>query len=157
MNISHYPSLELCKKLTEAGFPETELWIFDTRKSWKSHNCPYINEYDERKFIPFWNIEIGDWELEITNFKDNPSEWYNESSPLVCPSVMELLDRIKLNEKYTIDIDKNWEVYSVMIFANKIDELTKNCPIFSWTLPNALAEMWLWLKENNYLPDESTN
>ncbi len=30
MNISHYPSLELCKKLTEAGFPDTEMGYFTT-------------------------------------------------------------------------------------------------------------------------------
>ena len=45
MNPLHYPSLEFCRKLTEAGFPETEL------------------EYTE--FIPIWNFE----ETEIVDFK----------------------------------------------------------------------------------------
>lgn len=39
MNTSHYPSLELCKKLRDIGFPKTEYALFDTRKSWKEYNC----------------------------------------------------------------------------------------------------------------------
>ena len=31
MNASHYPSLELCKNLTEAGFPATEMYIGEYR------------------------------------------------------------------------------------------------------------------------------
>ena len=146
MNTNHYPNLELCRKLTEAGFPETQLWIFDTRKSWKKYNCPYVSEYEEPKFIPFWNIKIWESELEITDFKNNPSAGYNESLPLVCPSVMELLDvfpteinwfalKIRQPRKYTVEYSCN----SDKIFSSV------------WTLPNALAEMWLLLKENNYL------
>ena len=151
----HYPSLELCKKLTEAGFPETQLWIFDTRKSWKKYNCPYVSEYEEPKFIPFWNIKIWESELEITDFKNNPSAWYNESLPLVCPSIMELLDEIPSSihiwhSEFTLYISP----YSITYYPNQL--WWWDVPVFAsilswWTYQNALAEMWLWLKENNYL------
>ncbi len=152
MTSLHYPSLELCKKLTEAGFPETQLWIFDTRKSWKKYNCPYVSEYEEPKFIPFWNIKIWESELEITDFKNNPSAWYNESLPLVCPSVMELLDEIPKDIKWCwATIVKNYSGWYVRFEW-------EYAPMWmAWdrwqcdSLPNALAEMWLWLKENNYL------
>jgi hypothetical protein len=151
MNTSHYPSLELCRKLTEAGFPETQLWIFDTRKSWKKYNCPYVSEYEEPKFIPFWNIKIWESELEITDFKNNPSAGYNESLPLVCPSVMELLDEMPHyittdQNEYELNIRMNWDSILVMYVA-----WMGMVSHFYWTLPNALAEMWIWLKENNYL------
>ncbi len=147
MNTNHYPNLELCRKLTEAGFPETQLWIFDTRKSWKKYNCPYVSEYEEPKFIPFWNIKIWESELEITDFKNNPSAGYNESLPLVCPSVMELLDEIKIPIAMTKRTD--W-TYNISI-NNPYIRVKMNGKRIEWTLPNALAEMWLWLKENNYL------
>ena len=53
MITEHFPSLELCKKLTEAGFPETENGYFTTccpseiAKYLKNHQvyvCPSIAE-----------------------------------------------------------------------------------------------------------------
>ena len=126
MNPLHYPSLELCKKLTLAGFPDTEM------------------EYTE--FTPIWNFE----ETEIVDFKkwDWHIMWadFTEWSWYRCPSVMELLDeipaeinwfalKIRQPRKYTVEYSCN----SDKIFSSV------------WTLPNALAEMYLWLKENKYI------
>ena len=116
MNTSHYPSLGLCNKLTEAGFPTTELWI-----QW---NC--------------WN-----WSHKY---------YRNKRTDFVCPSVMELLDEMPdyiIDDRYTLSINYMlmWEIWYTPIYGE--DKLLKH---FEWDiLVNALAEMWLWLKENNYL------
>ena len=108
MNSTHYPSLELCKKLTEDGFPETYLsmisWVIQEKRGVSS------------------------------------IEYFQGVVPLVCPSVMELLD--ELPTFVAIEKEDNW-TYSCYKF-----DFT---PSYNWALPNALAEMWLWLKENNYL------
>jgi hypothetical protein len=110
MNTTHYPSLELCKRLTCNWFPETEKWEY----------YPDIDTYLEK------------------------------------PSIAELLDElptsIKEWWKYLLGINWVWTDkrqfnvrYETVYWSNKIwfqDE----------SLPNALTEMWLWLKENNYLP-----
>lgn len=115
MNTSHFPSLELCKKLTEFDFPKTEESI----------------------------------ELDFT------------SSPrfLKMPSVMELLDEMP---PYIYQWDfEEWDTFDFSIF--KMENKRYMCryqfddeyyleEFYQETLPNALAEMWLWLKENNYLP-----
>ena len=105
MNPLHYPSIELCKKLTEAGFPETEY---------------------------------------------KPTQYLNsEFNEYVCPSVMELLDEMP---KYV-----KWIPLQVDYWTGQWTYCTHCYVKYSWLnytwldLPNALAEMWLWLKENNYL------
>ena len=66
------------------------------------------------------------------------------------PSVMELLDEmpIIINDDKQLYLVKHEDLnYSVKYWS-------KNWGSDFWTfntLPNALAEMWLWLKENNYL------
>ena len=129
MNPLHYPSLELCKKLTEAWFPET-------------------------KYFWWWNHDTCKYDI---------MESYCEDYQWVCPSVMELLDEmpkeIFLNElKYSLTIlsDNNWKyagrdyVTQYWVRYETIHlKILKN--IHWWNLPNALSEMWLWLKENNYL------
>ncbi len=123
MTSLHYPSLELCKKLTEAGFPRTEY---------------QYEQNNNKRSQAFWDIKFwNNW----YSYTDN--NWLLEA---VCPSVMELLDvfpteinwfalKIRQPRKYTVEYSCN----SDKIFSSV------------WTLPNALAEMWLWLKENNYL------
>lgn len=109
MNSSHYPNIELCRKLTEAGFPEETSCHF-------RRNNSYIYEHT------FW-------------------PWNDES--YVCPSVMELLDEMPKR----IQI-KNWWLY----YYVSIDDVE-----YPWldydeeNLPNALAEMYLFLKENWYI------
>ena len=123
MNASHYPSLELCKNLTEAGFPATEM---------------YIGEYRHTQLNKEFEVTIRDscyaWDYETFR-----NVWF-------CPSVMELLDAIPTELEYEngtlsylwMSIDR-WVWYN---WFHIVDY---------WTLPNALAEMWLWLKENKYL------
>jgi len=116
MKQEHYPSFELCKKLTEAWFRWTERIIND------------------------------DWKFD-----------YPDCDAFACPSVMELLD--ELPER----IDK-WQYY--YLFTEWLKDVTiyywyntefdwveiLEWTLITWLLPNALAEMWLWCKENNYLP-----
>lgn len=138
MNPIHYPSLELCKKLTEIGFPTT----FQHR--W------------ENESTVIWCWEIPEW-------------FY------VSPSVMEMLDVMPKEIPYTIKVSRvevpvhrnlvigkntlsGWYyckyVYGTMygrLTDNKIVQFMNTAKHINWTLPNALAEMILWLVENNYI------
>ncbi len=123
----HYPSLELCKKLTEAGFPE------ETSCHFRKNN----SDIYEHTFWP----------------------WNDES--YVCPSVMELLDEmpnwitVKYKDwdvwNYKLEIGRQWTSESIEAYYAHYVELNWAYVFCLGTLPNALAEMWLWLKENNYL------
>lgn len=137
MNPSHYPSLELCKKLTENWFPETEM------------------EYTE--FYPIWNFE----EKEIVDFK----KWdfhimgsdFSEWSWYKCPSIAELLDELPDDKIYKDKYSIYWlEIYkNIVQYANHSTDIDAEPIIlqrYEWTIPNALAEIWLWLKENDLLP-----
>jgi len=111
LNTSHYPSLELCKKLTELGFPETE---------------------KHKQYL---------W---VGNFK--------------CPSIAELLDEIPENILWIewimwhFKMTKIWSCYAAFISQTEdwpvLDEY-----IWFWdgNIPNALAEMYVWCVENNYI------
>jgi hypothetical protein len=115
MNPSHYPSLELCKRLTETWFPKTEKII-------------EINQNEYPKTM--WNI------------------WVN---CYYSPNIAELLDELPWEiEGCYLSIVKQFDwCYDISYQELFVSwELHKTL----WTLPNALAEMWLWLKENNYLP-----
>lgn len=116
MNSSHYPSLELCKKLTEIGFPISE------------------------KFWQYWKICDAFHDCMI----------HSEAS--VCPSVMEVLDVMPTIWWDTPKIVKNYLWWYVAY------EWENHEIIWAWwnkwqcdNLPNALAEMILWLHENNYI------
>lgn len=131
MNTLHYPSLELCKKLTEISFPKTENYIDD---KW------YISDFKET---------------------------------YVCPSVMEMLDVIPenlfLKEKKTDEFYPYYPLYITYSDSGKKVEyrsivysyrdsvkmdcmLQNHCLVkFEDKLPNALAEMVLWLNENKYI------
>ena len=109
MNQNHYPSLELCKKLTEMGFPKTE----------KCYNDAEIR---------------------------NDIEYTRDAEYNVCPSIAELLDELK-EKVICIESIQDW-VYEVSV---QIPVLNRYESDFQWTLPNALASMYIWLKDNNYL------
>ena len=113
MNNNHYPSLELCKKLKEIGFPETEHSF--NHRAWPEH-CYWL---------------IVDCEI--------------------MPSVMEMLD--VMPELLHLWPWKN-NIPLRIYWKNCVSyHETFNAPIkeFKNTLPNALAEMILWLVENNHL------
>lgn len=120
MNSSHYPSLELCKKLTEEGFPEAT-------------SCHFRRNNSDIYEHTFW-------------------PWDDES--YVCPSVMELLDEMpKLIHYWWIHyLTINWEWTGNWYFNCRYKPTYWEGKMFhNEAIPNALAEMWLWLKENNYL------
>ena len=79
----------LSKRLSEIGFKtEYDYAYFDTRKFWKSYNCPPTKfEYADSQFVPFYRIKEGDPDLELVNVKEhgpdyNPSYGYNDSKPI---------------------------------------------------------------------------
>lgn len=118
MNPLHYPSLEPCKKLTEAGFPDTEL----SNGSWWIDSIPYST--------------YAKWETTRT----------------VCPSVMELIDKLP-----TKHYDQDAELSLHMLRDNICRVWYMHMWWYIWmyfhgTVPNALTEMWLYLKNNNSLP-----
>lgn len=128
MNAKHFPDLELCKKLDAHSFPETYARM--ETSDWNRHKI--------------WDIVI--WE---------DTHWWW----LICPSVMELLDEMprnlqkmdwsvaKTHIKYTLGLHDTSEVYRIYYASyNKTLIYIQNR-----SLPNALAEMYLFLKENWYI------
>lgn len=65
MNTSHYPSLELCERLTEAGFKETEFLYAECQIIGNTRNPMITNK-----------------------------AWSNDWIYFRCPSIAELLDEI---------------------------------------------------------------
>lgn len=83
--MNKYTSLELSKKLYEAGFEkETESYYVDTRKHWKDRNCD-VDCVGNRTFVPFKNLAEWDSDLDIyyPEFHYSlPNKAYNDSKPL---------------------------------------------------------------------------
>lgn len=177
MKTNHYPSLENCKKLTENWFQNTENsictacnwdWIETcnnpdhsffslVNSSWRCGNesrCPCC-WYDENH--------------KIKNSKCPNCLWYWISKDIesmriydetyVCPSIAELLYELPkqfVHETHwfrrAFEFQIWWnnyvDKYSVQYycFINR-ETLINKCD----NLPNALASMWLWLKENDLL------
>ena len=140
MKNAHYPSLELCKKLTKIGFPYTE------------------KNFIRAESAPLTIVEIygeEDW-MVITN-ANFPKDWINYK----CPSVMEMLDIMpkvinvgKL--PYTLNImtggkDTDYGIqYLNYSYADTHTYCLSDLTTIFWTIPNALASMVLWLHENKY-------
>lgn len=116
MNTAHYPSLELCKKLTEIGFPSTEVdmeidWIIEWNWNWWELRCPNTMEMIDT--LP--SSVVKDWE----------------------PSL------------YHLSLGKDYVKYSVLYYED--EEFLVS---FGWALPDSLASMYIWLHENNLLPNK---
>lgn len=137
----HYPSLELCKKLTEIGFPITELeFHWGGRYTWK---IVQDEEWDDIEELVV-EYQIGEVRTNFTDYK---------FPALVCPSVMEMIEVMPA----TIFVEWAYRMY-----IHKCDDWT-HCIEFIdtdgnsivekiyWTLPNILAEMIICLKEKNHL------
>ena len=128
----HYPSLELCKRLTCRWFPETEKWEYFTD----------IDTYLEKPSI----AELLDELPKVIEAYG----WFALLSILYCyPNgekvsiIYKFLSPVKIPTIYTKD---DWTEYA------KMDKNTTLHCLQEDTLPDALAEMWIWLKENNLLP-----
>lgn len=168
MNPLYYPSLGLCNKLTEDGFGKTEkcfcpncFWtwkeccnnpdhsFFDMCRAWwvwDAYGCPCCGW----KIVMKWECDFcKSWIINSDEF-DDMEKLFDDTTIIFCPSVMELLDEmpIIINDDKQLYLVKHEDLnYSVKYWS-------KNWGSDFWTfntLPNALAEMWLWLKEYNYL------
>ena len=128
MNTSHYPSLELCKKLTDLGFPMNKLIYHIT--NWWSLIC---------------NMDV----YKLTNQKPPIG-----GVEYVCPSISELLDEMPLSIQWCVlTIVRNIhdkDIYYQVSYEHINDGIIF-LNILKETLPDALALIWIWLKENNYL------
>ena len=134
MNTSHYPSLELCKKLSANSFPKT------------TEEVMVYKQLSE----DFWS-HIEPRYMQHTN---------GSTSRIVCPSVMELLDempgsipdwRNRAFSIWTLVMWKFWWFWWVQYWEWVEEWQTKKYCESKESLPNALAEMWLWLKENKFI------
>ena len=83
MKIEHYPSLELCRNLTEAGFPETEKFMdykWNIYSEWEIYHisvCPSIAElldelpqYIDKHCLTINAVGDGRSDVEYFNFND---------------------------------------------------------------------------------------
>lgn len=131
MNTSHYPSLELCKKLSKIGFS-----IPSRKFGYSPHS----------ELAWFWTTK-GGWYSQLMDCGE--LEWYKR---YVCPSVMEMLDVIpsyilwKDQCGYILMLQKDFVCY-----FREEGRSSKYYRQKEWTLANSLAEMILWLHENNYI------
>ena len=139
MNTSHYPTLELCKKLAKIGFPETDK-IY-SRSVWR-----YLTWPEAWQWFPF-------------SIKRRPRQWdiitCDCKEEYLCPSVMEMLDVIP----EFIDEYKRSPSFSMWTYWCRYRSYAPEDPEVQWkqidfyedTLPNALANMILWLHENKFI------
>lgn len=129
---THFPSLELCKKLTEIRFPDTE----KIYSRWMGREI-------------FWpNAWMNTEEFRI---KRNPLPWDivtdNCKEEYPCPSVMELIDQMPW--------EVNWFYLNIDCLLPYVSYKDTYWVELIWfedaTIPNALVSMTLWLHENKYI------
>lgn len=121
-------SLELARKLKDAGFPqETEFYWIETTQGWRVIRNP--PEFIKEKMVPDiiaapLASEIGErlpWVITVDNF-----QW-----------VLVLMKRA----------DGTWGI----LYERSTDGTSLGGSWFIDNDANAKAKMWLWLKENSYL------
>lgn len=118
-NPLHYPSLELCKKLTEIGFPDVWrcIWstgnIYDTpykcnpeRGDLRFYVCPSVMDM----------IDIIPKHIENTNEEDDDNFWSNNHL------------RIK------------WEEDAFLVYYTPTNSYNEYLELTLWSLPDALAK-----------------
>lgn len=137
-NSAHYPSLNLCKELTEIWFPVTEKYL---------------------EALPNWTINTIN---DTISTKLSTDEYFPEYR---CPSIGEMLDLMPS------EVGVKWVQYSLTVTKSKVleDELWVSaytvayCSL-SWPddyiffeqmsmkmLPDALAQMLLWLHQEGHI------
>lgn len=135
MNLTHVTSLEMSKKLVENGWTkETEfLWVVHKEVAEPDYaNCIHLSPADSeiRDYYP-----VESWEY----FK----------APLATEILEELPEHLEKVEflsisKITIGLE---QVFRVTYEENEFISLDKT----SDSLPNALAEMWIYLKQKGLI------
>ena len=108
-------------------------------------NCKRLTEMWFPYTEQYWSSNL----LEV--YKISEWFWFSYDWEYVCPSIAELLDempkRITVDKKFFyLEIRGDMVVYCW--FTGQDANFTK---VTIYPLPNALAETWIWLKENNYI------
>ena len=114
-------SLELSKKLYDNGCRlESEMCYVDTRKSWKSYNCPPPSAFETHKFTAFWDLDENSSECEfVKNEKPFPSEGYNESAPLPSFDILNEICCKYKREFFGEDFQEHTEIILAMLQLNE--------------------------------------
>lgn len=158
MNSQHYPSLELCKKLPK-DICNSWFWYAECQWLWVQHDPVFISKEE------FYSTTKSKW-----------NEWIDLNWIFIeCPSIAEMLDFMPKEIPFSVNIHgvdipvwrnlvigKNtteWWFYCKYVYGTMHGKLSDNQIIYdmnteihkNWTLPNALAEMILWLHDNKYL------
>ena len=145
------PSLELCKKLKEIGYPQDTdgyLWT-NARKVWLCGESWEITEdfylSDEKPYYPLGGIPSTDW------WKQKRDEWFSRLILYKAPTVRELFDMlpgfIKIKEAVAFLIIDKDEAF----FSYTHNNISDGSPYFDGKLSDRLAKMLIWLKQHGYI------
>ena len=121
METSHLPSYENCQKLKEIWFPQEGYYWYETESK----------TIDDKKGME-WQNRACEW-----------LEW------VYAPSVMEMIDIMPMEDIIITNEECTFENWCDFVITFRWDWFTyeeKN-----EDLPNALAEMIIWLHENNFI------
>lgn len=134
MNTKYCVSLELAKQLKESGWAkETEFWYAIHKKIAEPYysNCSHL-VYGESELYP-------------------ASDWNSFNAPLVTELLEELPDIISTKDNcWGLEIRKIKDNFRVEYYDFRIMEYSQKM-IESSSLPDALAEMWIWLKKEGHI------
>lgn len=132
INLEHYPSLELCKALTNA-------WLSNTREY-------YVNYSAWGKWYEIDNDD--NWDLSHV---EKGASFLDFDDTYVCPSAMEMIDIIPNEFLYT---DRKFYFFHMDKIGCSMKSLHQKETLIefrTWYLPNDLATMILWLKEEKLI------
>lgn len=123
----HVVSLELAKRLKEAGYPQESEFVWIFRESMYADRHYEVNRKNEWQLIP--------------RIKE-PTDTCGEQ--VAAPLATELLEQLPITTKITVKLSINSGSRGYIVQYDKFE-------IGKYSLPDALAEMYLYLNENNLL------
>lgn len=134
----HVVSLDLAKQLKEAGYPQ------ESEFCWYSHRHPNINGGKFYDTLEWGHAYEGDYDT------------YNllAAAPLANELLEQLPYYIEQGTGYYLNCTKAGEGMYICFYRADNDEHTPVMNMKSFgggSLPDALAEMWLYLKKENLL------
>ena len=136
------PSLELCKRLKELGFPQDSGgWYWD----WGNKKLVYVQQTEVGYLI---------YELEEINYyrlTEDDDLFINYIKAPTCRELGELLP-VEIKGQYHIYFSRGWNTKGIVYWYEDADEHTLG-DFYAWadTEPNARAKMLIWLVENGYV------